>query len=251
VIPVRREPLPGNLVKRLTNKTASLQHTMQQLATASQKERTDVARASWNNGDGSRAALTEILNRMAPGRQCCMYCSDGQGTSVDHYEPINVAPGKTWDWDNHILACSICNSSNKRGQFPKNAIGEPLFLNPTVDDPFDHLVLAPSTGTYMGSTDRGTFTADQLLNRELLERGRQAAWHDALDHIRAYARAVQANDADQCRLRQFRLTQRPNLDAFYSVLRYAASPTASVLVPSDVVGHILNHKVEFLAWLGL
>lgn len=69
------------------------------------------------------------------------------------------------------------------------------------------LVLSPSTGKYQGLTERGEFTAEVLLNRDLVERGRKAAWLDALDHIRGYGQAIEEGDVDECRQRQFRLRQ--------------------------------------------
>jgi hypothetical protein len=179
-----------------------------------------------------------------------MYCSDQFGTDVDHYEPLSEAPLRTFDWWNHILACGPCNSSNKRGDFPTNQAGEPLFLDPTTDDPWDHLRLSVSTGLYIGLTDRGSFTAERLLNGDLIARGRQAAWLDALDHVRAYADAVQKGDAAAAISREFRLLQRPNLDVFYALLRYVDQGSTSV-VPADVVGVVREHRGTFRSWIGL
>lgn len=244
MIPITRVPLSPALQSRLDAKTTSLR------AYRGARRKLE-ARASWRNSGGTRSALTRRLRNMAQGREACMYCSDGEGASVDHYRPIDSAPMKTWVWDNHILACSICNSHNKRESFPLSSAREPLFLDPTKDDPFEHLLLSPSTGKYAGITERGRFTAETLLNRDLIERGRRAAWLDALDHVRAYGDSFAAGDSEGCVQRQFRLTQRPNLDAFYSMLKYASSPSAALVLPSDVLHVIARHRDAFLAWLGL
>jgi hypothetical protein len=72
----------------------------------------------------------------------------------------------TWTWENLLLACVTCNGGNHKGNYfplataavcrPRTPIGwpppksfastkkeQPLFLNPTWDDPLDHLEWVP------------------------------------------------------------------------------------------------------------
>ena len=59
-------------------------------------------------------------------------------------------PIRTFDWSNLFLACSHCNSNAKRNKFPVDPATEsPLLIDPTSDDPLEHLALSPSTGEYV------------------------------------------------------------------------------------------------------
>ena len=60
--------------------------------------------------------LRAVLRAMAPGDEQCMYCGE-IGTDIEHFEPVARNPLRTFDWLNHLLACSTCNS-HKRDQFP-------------------------------------------------------------------------------------------------------------------------------------
>lgn len=244
MIPIRRASLPAALQSRLASKT-------DEIAGLAESDRTKKARESWRNSSGSRASLRTTLESMSVGRDLCMYCSDGRGTSVDHYEPIDKNSLRVWDWDNHILACSVCNSHAKRADFPSNLDNKPLYLDPTRDDPSSHLLLTPSTGDYEGLTDRGVYTAEILLNAELLARGRRAAWLDALDLVRKYDTAVATGDDRAARVAQFRLLQRPNLDAFYAMLQIEKSGNVAILLPSDVRKNIAKSREQLWSWIGL
>lgn len=244
MIPIRRPELSPDLVARFAAKVHDIEALEPSL-------RAQKARDSWRNSDGSRRAISAILKASSIGRELCMYCSDGRGTSVDHYEPIAKNPSRAWDWTNHILACTVCNSLAKRADFPRNASGEPLYLDPVRDEPSAHLVLTPSTGQYVGRTDRGEYTADRLLNDELLARGRRAAWLDALDLVIDYVAAKAKGDAKGALLCEFKLLQRPNLDAFYSMLLIERSVNASRLIPREVIEAIDGARAEFWSWLGL
>lgn len=67
-----------------------------------------------------RPGVLAALTGMAPGHQRCMYCGDSQGTDIDHFEPKSQAPLRTFDWTNYLLACSYCNSNQKRDLFPRS-----------------------------------------------------------------------------------------------------------------------------------
>lgn len=87
-----------------------------------------------------------------------MYCGDSFATDIDHHEPIKRNPLRAFDWLNHLLACSRCNSHYKGEQFPVDERGEPLLIDPTAEDPFDHLTLALSTGVFTALTRKGEVT---------------------------------------------------------------------------------------------
>ncbi|HVT09056.1 MAG TPA: HNH endonuclease [Polyangia bacterium] len=114
---------------------------------------------------------------MAAGRQRCMYCEDSQGTDIDHFCPKSEYPLGTFDWGNLLLACSYCNSNAKRTEFPRDEEDEPLLIDPTSEDPFEHLTFVPDTGTYQPQTTKGEETCRVFaLNRQILSQGRHDAW---------------------------------------------------------------------------
>lgn len=69
--------------------------------------------------------MTFSLLQEGERQERCMYCGDNQGTDVDHFEPLSLAPLRTFDWPNHLLACSLCNSHYKRHLFPCDEDGRP------------------------------------------------------------------------------------------------------------------------------
>ncbi|WP_143059811.1 hypothetical protein [Streptomyces melanosporofaciens] len=94
-----------------------------------------VARKAWKAASGTRDRVAMALRAMASGIERCMYCSESLGTAVDHFEPLNHAPRRVFDWYNHLLGCSFCNSHAKGGTFPRGEDGEPLLIDPTADEP--------------------------------------------------------------------------------------------------------------------
>lgn len=142
-------------------------------------ERYALARRLWFDRSvrsGVHGPVKIALCEMAPGHERCMYCGDNQGTDVDHFEPMRRSPLRTFDWLNHLLACSLCNSHKKRDRFPVDAAGSPMLIDPTTDDPDEHLFLSLATGVYRARTDKGRHAIDVYdLNRDVLVDGRASA----------------------------------------------------------------------------
>ncbi|WP_211588844.1 HNH endonuclease [Allorhizocola rhizosphaerae] len=192
------------------------------------------ARQLWNRSRVERRGLRDALNTMAPGHQRCMYCGDSEGTSVDHFEPIARNPMRTFDWLNHLLACSFCNSNQKGSRYPVDDAGRPLLIDPTVDDPFDHLMLSLSVGEYRARTPKGAATLDVLaLNRAVLVRGRQHARDVVGQALRMWRSAQKVGDGRE-QARQIRtIRMQPLADVYHAMLRYALSDNAPLLFAGD------------------
>lgn len=103
--------------------------------------------------------IRETLETMATGRGRCMYCEDSQGTDIEHFYPKKKYPKRAFRWDNYLLACSHCNSNLKRERFPL-AGRQPALLNPTADDPFEHLAFLPTTGEFAAIGPKGQPSID-------------------------------------------------------------------------------------------
>jgi len=114
MIAIARVQLDEELTSRLDNRTA-------QLKTA--KADSAQARVAWRSADTERRGVRTYLEKMAAGIQRCMYCGDNLDTEIDHFEPISSAPIRTFEWLNHLLACSFCNSNQKRHSYPRDPSG--------------------------------------------------------------------------------------------------------------------------------
>ncbi|MCW7986885.1 hypothetical protein XF35_16740 [Streptomyces platensis subsp. clarensis] len=168
MIRVQRIELP----QQLADHAAELTETI--TAVAGQAARKKLARELWGHTTHRRKLVTplrQVLRQMAHGNRCCMYCCSDLSTDVDHFEPLANNPLRTFDWLNHLLACTECNGK-KADQFEwKN--GEPLLIDPTREDPFEHLYLSLESGEYEGLTEKGIFTRDVCgLNRDDLPESR-------------------------------------------------------------------------------
>lgn len=191
---------------------------------------------------------TMLRETMAPpGR--CMYCEHSEGTAVDHFWPLASYPERAFVWENLLWACSHCNSNDKRDQFPLDSKGDPLLIDPTHEDPADHLDLHPSTGRFKPRTNKGTESIRVFgLGRPFLETGRKDAWISVLAHLEAYANAVARGDIAASDAIRGALIRAPH----GSVLRHllALSKTAVALhhIPGTCIVALAKHP-EVFGWV--
>ncbi|MGW4691618.1 HNH endonuclease [Kitasatospora cineracea] len=167
MIPLQRPPLQPRLAAELARATDRIR---------TEGPTTATGRAAWRRAVRPKAQLRLMLRQMAPGLERCMYCGDNLGTDIDHFEPIAQAPLRTFDWQNHLLACAHCNSNRKRDRFPRDpATGDGLLIDPCREDPADHLRLYLDSGAYDPLTARGEATIEVfgLNERPELVRGRR------------------------------------------------------------------------------
>lgn len=84
------------------------------------------------------------LKLMAGEFERCMYCHDSHGTDIEHFWPKNPYADRMYVWDNMLLCCTECGRL-KGDRFPLEE-GNPLIIDPTTEDPWDHLDFDPVTG---------------------------------------------------------------------------------------------------------
>ena len=81
----------------------------------------------------------------------CAYCECSltkEYNDVEHYRPKSIYYQLGHEWTNLLYACPKCNRSCKRDEFPLKdesqrgniAHEEPLIINPTTEDPSEHIV---------------------------------------------------------------------------------------------------------------
>lgn len=227
MIPLARPPLDDELAEALERRTDTLVRVCADVSRA---------RKEWNAARPERGRLREILAGMAPGVERCMYCGDSLGTSIDHFEPLKEAPLRTFDWLNHLLACSMCNSNQKRDLFPRAADGAALLIDPSRDDPYDHLRLVLNTGRYKHRDERGKATIEVFgLNRGDLVLGRQHAVPRTEAMVMARRAALDAGDDRRADRLVISLLRHPFIDVLYAMVRAAASPGAAMVMDPQVI----------------
>ena len=140
----------------------------------------------WKGARQTRPLKTalKVLKSMAGERERCMYCGDSHGTDMEHFWPKTRYPERMFRWLNLLLCCTECGRF-KGDLFPVNN-GTAVLLDPTADDPWQHLDFDPDTGNISARFDvqtndwspRGSKTVEvlQLDRREALNAGYRKSW---------------------------------------------------------------------------
>ncbi|OCA73961.1 HNH endonuclease family protein [Chryseobacterium arthrosphaerae] len=109
----------------------------------------------------------------------CGYCEgDLNITSlpqIDNFYPKNKYSQEAFKWNNLILCCQVCNIV-KMDKFPLDENNMPLLINPSIEEPQEHLTLDINSGLLEGKTEKGKITISTFaLNRpELVELRRKS-----------------------------------------------------------------------------
>lgn len=242
MIPITRLDLPDPTLRALRDQTAKI---------TSARDRLREAHRLWQNRI-VRTTLLPVLRStladMCPGIKRCMYCGDSLGTDIEHFEPVRIRPVRTFDWHNHLLACSYCNSRQKQDKFPLAADGTPLLLDPTVDDPAEHLHLALAAGVYLDLTPRGKATIDLFdLNRGELVKGREHALRANRRLLRDWREAAEEDDVDAVHECLCDLREQPVAEVALALLQQAHSVAVADLFIRDLATLTHLRRPETLA----
>jgi uncharacterized protein (TIGR02646 family) len=233
----------------LSSATASFLGARAQ-AVRSAAEPREEAKRLWKLQDNAAfREVRETLRSMAPGLECCMYCEDSEGTDIEHFWPKSAYPDKAFSWDNYLLACSGCNSNHKRNQFPVDAAGAPLLINPTSEEPRDHLTLTGRTGKYVAKTPKGQKSIEVFgLWRDRLEKGRQDAWAKLPALLRHYDAACTEQDWRTALEVQRSICRFPFASVFTGFIEASRSPLAPILVGMHSLA-VLKKYPDIHDWL--
>lgn len=133
----------------------------------------------WKSARQTKAmqSVVHVLRQMMGPRERCMYCVDSHGCDIEHFRPKAGFPEHAFRWSNMLLSCTQCGRF-KGHQFPM-LNGRALLIDPSVEDPWQHLDFIPGTGGLTARFDlrandyspRGVKTVEvlQLDRREVLE----------------------------------------------------------------------------------
>ena len=200
--------------------------------------------------------------RGPPFHRKCAYCESdvlvAQYGDIEHWRPkgkvtdehnkmvsireangtLRPHPGYYWlayNWRNLLLSCAICNQKGKGTKFPVEGFRagapgtevdeEPLLLNPTQDDPEEHLQFDVRLGIVARRTRRGKASIDILgLNREELVVARYRclkAVEDLVERWRATAETPLIQRDIERRMEEIRNGQVPYAAVGRAVLHEA------------------------------
>ncbi len=165
MISVPRSPKPSILQKNEARWLNNLRTAINELQQATKQ---DIKRAqSKVENARNRYQHPEIKNslvEMFHGK--CAYCESkivhvAYG-DIEHFYPKGTYIHKTFDWNNLLFSCQICNNPRHKGtKFPLDGNGNPLLIDPTdrVTDATVHLRFDWNPKTYRasiyGRDDRG------------------------------------------------------------------------------------------------
>jgi 5-methylcytosine-specific restriction endonuclease McrA len=164
--------------------------------------------AAWASARGTKtmARVFDVLRSMAGTTARCMFCEDSRGTDIEHFWPRAVHRKRAFRWANFLLACSGCNAL-KGARFPRDLNGRPLLINPTIENPWDHLHFDHHTGMITAKFDttsnapdtKGFATTDPSmlpLNIQDVTEGRQVIWRHLLRAFVAFRAQTAQGRAD-------------------------------------------------------
>jgi uncharacterized protein (TIGR02646 family) len=101
----------------------------------------------------SLKAAMKTLKDMAGPSAHCMYCVHSEGADIDHFWPKSAYPDRMFEWNNLLLSCPLCGRI-KGVQFPLSDDNMPLLIDPSAEEPWQHLDFNPETGVITARYDR-------------------------------------------------------------------------------------------------
>jgi uncharacterized protein (TIGR02646 family) len=103
--------------------------------------------AAWDNAVQRTGfvAVKDTLVAMSGKYKNCMYCERSEATDVEHFKPKSKFKAEIFTWLNLLYCCTPCNR-HKGTQFPIDASGAALLIDPSKEDPWQYLTFDSETG---------------------------------------------------------------------------------------------------------
>lgn len=192
---------------------------------------------------------SRLLDAMASGLTSCMYCERGECEDIEHIRPKSTHSEHAFCWGNMLKVCAPCNRQ-KGHRYHADLI------DPSRDDPFDHLLLLPSAGRYVARSGdaRGRETLrvlPRLANDPQLLRGRAMAWAKLRVLLSRYDALTEVGDTPGAEEIRVIVVNEPFSAVFAAMLRMSTEPGASDVLNDtriDLVG-VLARRPEVFRWL--
>ena len=174
----RNEP-PEGLNEKNIEFNQNITHTSEEISKAWK---------SFTNSELKRKTLEKLREMF---KDCCAYCEGRyivtSNSQIEHFKPKSIYPDLMFNYANMNLSCEICNKA-KLNKFDEKLI------NPTVDDPYEHLKFK----AYMISPidERGEYTIDMFkLNsdeRTNTKKDKYMAIYNRLELIKEHVDEIEA-----------------------------------------------------------
>ena len=244
MIRLERAALPPATAAYLERQTAAIEACDETLRRATSDTR-------WRNKSAEQfAVVRQALRDMCSGHARCMYCEDSHATDIDHFEPRSRAPERAFDWRNYLASCSHCNSNEKRAAYPTSDGVGALLVDPTAEDPRDHIAYSPTTGEYAavaGSPKGAPTIATFGINRSTLPAARRDAWILLECAIAHYAVALGQGDTGRADRIRRAATRHQFAGVLHALIAAATGPLASCVDQS--CRRALARHPEVSGWL--
>lgn len=236
-----RIPLPPRVLTALGNYQGDLGAAVEAELKKNAPEVAERIESFWKarRSTTTLKAVERALRAMASGLERCMYCEDSRGCDIEHMYPKVPYPSKAFLWLNLLLVCADCNRQ-------KNDAFDEGILDPTTEDPLDHIVLSFTTGRYAARDDspRGAATlriVRRVASDQILTQGRQLAVAKIRIFLRDFdARQTEGRLEDADRIRGV-LVNEPFSAAFAAVLRASREPGATDVLGEELVDVVSRH----------
>ena len=177
------------------------------------------------------AAVKSVLAAMSGKHQSCMYCERSAATDVEHFKPKSKYPSDTFNWLNLMYCCTACNR-HKSDQFPLDTHGAALLIDPSHDDPWQHLTFDSETGNIDPVFDLALndYSPKGLATTNVLKLNRLRALQAA--YLSSYARLEHVMSADADSTPQALVSKLLEADD-HGLLGWCFSPQGKRQAPFD------------------
>ncbi|GAA1618006.1 hypothetical protein GCM10009828_052800 [Actinoplanes couchii] len=125
--------------------------------------------------------------------------------------------------------------------------GNSLLIDPSSEDPFEHLLLALSMGEYVPLTEKGRATITVFgLNRFPLARARQQAYRVVVLCLRQWRREILEQSTNLADAMLHTIREQPCADVCQAMLRQVEQPGAAIVFADapDIVDLLRDQTVR-------
>jgi hypothetical protein len=177
-----------------------------------------------------------------------MYCEDSFGTDIEHFFPKTRYPSKAFSWHNYLLACSHCNSNLKRQRFPLLR-RRPLLLDPSAEDPQNHLAFLPSSGEFASIGIKGqpsieVFALNDATAPRKLPQARKGAFLKLQLLLEEYEKCIVAGDTANADLAKRTIQDEPFPAVLGWLIAIAQGPAAANLLRPTIPALVVKYSVQ-------
>jgi uncharacterized protein (TIGR02646 family) len=122
-----RPALSNSALIKLDQKTVAI------VASATPADTADTLYTNSRKTKWFENSVVAALRLLAGLGERCMFCGGSEASQVDHFKPKANYPRDAMVWENFVWICGFCNQ-HKGNDFPLDATGATILLNPLDDD---------------------------------------------------------------------------------------------------------------------